>query len=403
MIRDPHLPTDAFPIFGVLVCCVAFITGLAWVIVDARQFASVADFKVFYAAGRIVAEGQGQELYVPAAQEKMLQRVIPGHNKYFFNPPAFVLPFVPLSCLPLMAASGLWTALSLIALLIALRVLLDLSGLPPPQQFLLAAAALAFEPTYHNLRWGNITAFVLLLLALFFRDLLGGRHRRAGVWLALLMVKPELFLILAVVLAAKRRWQTITSYLASGLVLLLVSFGVVGAKGFGRYVALNLEALHSYNPVYTEMRLREILNWRGLFVRLLGGGTRAEALALVFTLFSLVILYLAWRGDEQPDSGQDRARWALTVLFGILVAPHLHVQSLAIAVAAACLLLGGQTRAASALTQNHLPRLVLTAVALSWLPEINLTWGLTVLQLALIAATFALTRSLLARPTENVW
>ena len=401
MISNRYLRADAFSTFTSLVCLVVFLSGLVWVIVDARRFAPVADFKVFYAAGRIVTEGRGPELYVPEAQEKMLQRVIPGHTKYFFNPPAFVLPFVPLSQLPLMTAYWVWTALSLIALLLGLRILLNLSGLPPPQQLLLGAAALAFEPTYHNLRWGNISAFVLLLLALFFRDLLAEKERRAGIWLALLMVKPELFLLSAVVLAAKRKWQAIASYLASGVALLLVSLAVVGIGGFGRYVALNLEALRSYTPVHSEMKLRELLSWRGLFVRLLGGGVLAEGLALAFTLLSLLILYLIWRGEQKADPWPYRARWALTLLFSLLVAPHVHVQSLIAVVAAASLLLGGQPPETSVLTHRYLPRLALTAVALSWLPEINLTWGLTVLQLALIAATFTLTHSLMARPAEN--
>jgi hypothetical protein len=105
LMPNRPLPTNGFPAFASLVCLIVFLGGLAWLIVDAKRFAPVANFKVLYAAGRIVAEGEGQELYVPAAQERMLQRVIPGHNTYFFNPPVFVLPFVPLSCLPLMAAS----------------------------------------------------------------------------------------------------------------------------------------------------------------------------------------------------------------------------------------------------------------------------------------------------------
>jgi hypothetical protein len=399
--RSPSSHLEFFSILTVTLCTTVFIGALAWVAMDARRFASVADFKCFYAAGRIVAEGQGHELYVPSVQEQMLQRVIPGHTKYFYNPPAFVLPFVPLSRLPLMTAYWLWTALSLVALFSGLRILLELSGLSPPQQLLLAAAALAFEPTYQNLRWGNVAAFVLLLVALFFRDLLAGKERRAGVWLALLMVKPELFLISATVLAAKRKWRCIGSYLASGVVLLIVSWGVVGVQGFVRYVAMNLQALHGNTPVYTETRLRELLNWRSLFVRFLGGGPWAEGLALAFTVFSGVILYLVWRGDHPEGSWGYRARWALTVLFSTLMAPHLHIQSLIIAVAAASLLLGGQSPELAARTQKHWPHLALTAVALSWLPELDLLWGLTVIQLALIAAAFTLSLSLLTHPRED--
>jgi len=384
--------------FSIAICLGAFAAETLWVASGAQRFAPWADFKVFYAAGRIVAEGHSHELYSMDRMAATLQKTTPGIIKYFFNPPVFVLPFVPLSFLPLMRAYGIWSLLSLAALFAGLAVMVRLSRLEGERAWLLAAACLAFEPTYHNLRHGNISAFVLLLAALFFRDLLEGRERRAGVWLALLMVKPELFLLSGIVLAAKKRWDALRNYLACGLVLLLLSLAIVGIEGFGQYVDLNLAAVRGYNPVEAALKIREMPNWRGLSVRILGGGILADGLALGLACLSLVALGLVWRGSWEARRGRFRWQWALTVLITLLVTPHVHPQSLILVGPAAALALGHAREENLVAGLERFPRLALMAVAVSWLPVLDPTWGVAALQAALIAITGLLLHRLLARP-----
>lgn len=384
--------------FSIAICLGAFVAETLWVVLDAPRFAPWADFKVFYAAGRIVAEGHGHELYSRDRMAATLQKTIPGIIKYFFNPPVFVLPFVALSFLPLMRAYWIWSLLSLAALFAGLAVMVRLSRLRGEHAWLLATAALACEPTFRNLHHGNISAFVLLLAALFFRDLVEGRERRAGVWLALLMVKPELFLLSGVVLAAKKRWDALRTYLACGLALLLISLAIVGIEGFSQYMDLNLTAVRGYNPAESELKIREMPNWRGLSVRILGGGILADGLALGLACLSLVALGLVWRDSWEPSRGRFRLQWALTVLITLQVTPHVHPQSLILVGLAAALALGHAREENLVAGLERFPRLALMAVALSWLPVLDPIWGVTALQAALIAITGLLLYRLLARP-----
>lgn len=64
--------------FVIVFCLVIFLAGLGWTIITAKGFAPIADFKCFYTAGKMIAEGKGHELYLPQEQEKELLKIIPG-------------------------------------------------------------------------------------------------------------------------------------------------------------------------------------------------------------------------------------------------------------------------------------------------------------------------------------
>jgi hypothetical protein len=91
---------------AIFICIFVFLAGLGWTVITAKSFSPIADFKCFYTAGKMIAEGKGYNLYVEQTQEEELLKVTPGRIKYFFNPPVFALPFVWLSRLPPMEAMG---------------------------------------------------------------------------------------------------------------------------------------------------------------------------------------------------------------------------------------------------------------------------------------------------------
>jgi hypothetical protein len=385
----------------IAICLIIFFSGLVWIIITAKSFSPIADFKVFYSAGKIVAEGKGHNLFIPQVQKKEQMKVMPGYLTYYFNPPVFIFPFVVLSHLPFMTAYWVWIFLTLIALFWGVILLTASSKLKYPESWLLGAAALAFEPTYRNLHYGNISAFVLLLSALFFRDLLAGKDQRAGIWLALLMVKPELFLLSAFIVSIKRKWKFLKSYLGTGLVLLVLSVAIVGVEGLGDYIKMNWEAARSYTEVQTETQLSNMISFRAFFVRFLNGTTITEILASVYTALGLILLWIIWRGDWTPDSHRFNLQWSLTLLVSLLVAPHIYLQSLILVFPVAVLLLRSSPHLIDFRIHYGLPIFILFSVALSWFPEINKPIGLTVIQLALVAVTLFLTWVLLGNGAKS--
>jgi alpha-1,2-mannosyltransferase len=88
------------------------------------------DFLPFYAAGSLVREGRASEMYrvepLLAREREIAERAhLPIGNGFgpFWNPPFYVLPFVPLSVLPFGAALAFWLAINAIALTIAIVLL----------------------------------------------------------------------------------------------------------------------------------------------------------------------------------------------------------------------------------------------------------------------------------------
>ena len=118
-----------------------------------------------------------------------------GNNPYFWqfhSPPWFGVMLGPLLPLPYEAITEVWFWLNLAALLAAVWLWLPIAGIPRRslEAATLAAAAVAFAPTVHNLIHGQATLLAALALALLASPA-GRSPAVAGLALALLTIKPQ--------------------------------------------------------------------------------------------------------------------------------------------------------------------------------------------------------------------
>jgi len=162
-----------------------------------------SDFAIYHAAGRAVLDGRD-----PQAVEGFLYL------------PAFALVVAPLAALELPFAAVLWTALSLAAFVLALRLTIGLVApgrAPPWLTWALLLTTLRLVDS--NLAYGQVNLITLALVVAGYAALERGHERRAGAWLgvaAALKVLPAFFLVH---LALTRRWRALAVGLAVGLVL----------------------------------------------------------------------------------------------------------------------------------------------------------------------------------------
>src|ERR1051326_6070425 len=108
------------------------------------------DFPQFYAAARMIREGQAARLYDLAAQAEFQTRYYgspparPGiPDVPFLSPAATALIFLPLAWMPYGVAYGIWTGLNLCLLALAARMLERNLRLTPSYRILLWALFLA--------------------------------------------------------------------------------------------------------------------------------------------------------------------------------------------------------------------------------------------------------------------
>src|SRR5262249_53421631 len=82
------------------------------------------DYIAFHAAGRLLLNGRGPELYarptIVAVQDQLLNGRAPGFYDGFRNPPFFALPFAALATLDLVPGFVIWFLVSLACLFVGL-------------------------------------------------------------------------------------------------------------------------------------------------------------------------------------------------------------------------------------------------------------------------------------------
>ena len=154
-----------------------------------------ADLFVYRYGGRAVLEG------LPLYE---VDDPVTGYP--FTYPPFAAVVMVPLALLPMWLAAALWTATSVGALAAVVVVSRRALGRPTPGWLvaLLAAAAVALEPVWQNLAFGQVN---LLLMLAVLADLVGPRRRWSGVLVGIaagVKLTPLLFVVLLVMVGRRR-------------------------------------------------------------------------------------------------------------------------------------------------------------------------------------------------------
>lgn len=200
----------------------------AWLIASVSMAASSLvlfgqDFRGYYAAARVLLIGGNPYDYgqlVPILLE-VTGRI--GNNPYYY-PPWFAWFITPLAWLPFEISRGIWMLFNLLIWVVGLWQLSKLMEWPQIgwrrwllflfSTFLFAWFTWRFEQT-------GILLFTVLVAAL--NAISKGRWAWAGFWLALLLIKPNITLLLfpaiIVWLIRRGRWQPLIT-----MILVLVSF-----------------------------------------------------------------------------------------------------------------------------------------------------------------------------------
>ncbi len=175
------------------------------------------DYPAFYAAGRIAADGDLDEVNdlrrLEAEQEDLLPAEAPDGFLTWAYPPHVALLYRPLAALPYRPSYAVHTLLMVAAFVAAVVLARPLvPWLNSGATLVPVALGLAFWPMFRAIGAGQNTALSLLLLVGASRATAAGHDGRAGVLLGLLLFKPQ-FAVLAVALwAVARRGRTVAAF-----------------------------------------------------------------------------------------------------------------------------------------------------------------------------------------------
>ncbi|HEY8599493.1 MAG TPA: glycosyltransferase family 87 protein [Thermomicrobiales bacterium] len=341
--RSPRFLAVAF-VVAMLLLLAAFQLLMWYVPVQGRGgpdiYARGIDFAATLTGARVVRDGDGKDLYDLAVQRRAQARVLGDHITLrdgsvlpYLHPPFEALLVAPLLALSYGTLYLLWSGLILVAFGGSLTLLARTLPLRGGAAWLLPAALCSYQGLYQSLWLGQSSPLVLLGLTGAYVGLRRGRDGWAGVALALVAIKPQMLLVVGLVLLLMRRWRPL---LVCGALLAAVSVAVMPVLGvfwplrYARFlsgIAQWGDAFHEYPAI--------MHNWRGLTFNLFNDGAPwlVGPSVTVLTIMTFGGLGWAWwraRGVLRAETWGVSADllWALACLLAVLVAPHLYTHDL---------------------------------------------------------------------------
>jgi hypothetical protein len=220
---------------GVLTGLVAGVV-LTFVTADGLTIAGGSlggDYPAFYGAGKIVASGQGGELYDwsrQAAVQKGLHAEGDDAVLVFTYPAYVAVLFAPLGMLPFLASFALYMALCAAALAATVAMVRPMLPTCKAQAPVLLLLLVTCYPLIASVLGGQNTAFSLLLLASIWRFLVSGDDLHCGIAAGLLLFKPQFGIPVLLLLAvAGRRPRVLLGALPVAILFYILGALAVGA------------------------------------------------------------------------------------------------------------------------------------------------------------------------------
>lgn len=210
----------------------------------------IPDYLAHWTGGGLLLSGDRRHLYDPVTQHGFQSDAIGADVplSWFVSLPAVAGFYAPLAVLPYTISGVLWLLLST-ALLVC--CVISLKSLAPRlmlrNRTTAIMAVLASPIVFELLGGGQDSAFILAVWLLGIQLLKDHRNAWAGAVLGLGCAKPQLVVLVPLVLLATKNYRALLTFVAVGAAILGLSIGLVGMEGLGQWLA----ALSS--PLYMEM------------------------------------------------------------------------------------------------------------------------------------------------------
>lgn len=330
------------------------------------------DFLNFWMYGRAAFLPDPSRWYDAAAYRDAITALLgpgyPGQNWSY--PPTVMLIAAPFGLLPYLPALLMWTVVGLAVFAsVAMRWLDDRRAL----------FATIVSPAAIFCAMSGQSSFLSAAILIGIFILLDRRPLVAGILIGLLTLKPQLGVLLPIVLIASGRWRVFIAAAVTSLVLAALVVGLFDVQAWVDFVTRGLPVqnvvLTDPNGIATPFYATVFMNLRGV------GVSYDVAMAAQAAVAAAAVAALAW-GFYRHRNADPRLLFALFAACSIAAVPYFALyDTLALTTAALALLSGGllDTRGA------WLTRLVY------WLPLMQICLGnLHIPGPALIAPIFTL-------------
>lgn len=316
-----------------------------------RAYGHRSDFAEYYLTASIGERFGWRSLYSSQARDAVASTFSAPPIKRFpiDFPPAIGWLVRPFTALGLNAAYWIWLVALIVAYVVTWRLLTEGSWL---KRVVLLVAPLTLFPVVFGFTLGQVVGFELLGVAIAYACLSRQWDFWAGLALSPLLLHPQCFLLVPIILVPLQRWRAAAGFLASAALQGLFTVAVLGESGVRAF-------LHQVHYVH-EHRI-EI--WPTLSVPF-AVHNRVAADAATASVVLLVIVVARWNRRDV------RTAFAAAIVGSLLIAPFIHIQDEMSLVVAGWLLLGGRRRLAG----FYLPLAAGCLMAFE-VPSTGFSWG----------------------------
>lgn len=286
------------------------------------------DFIAFYTASVMAQSGDLIGAFDGASFYQAIQAQIPGVDSsfYWLYPPTFAFFILPLTYFPYVLSYWLWIISGIGLYLYAMRKLLPSTDLLLP--------ALAFPCVYLSAYHGQNSFLVTGFFALTVAALLQRKDKLAGVWMALLLIKPHFGLLLPLALLLAKRRQAFLSACFFSLFFLTISylyFGQDYLQAFWQNRSLTTEMLQAVDMA------AYLTSPYGFMLSITGSVSSAYIFhALIAVTLGSYSLFWIYR------EGLTRFSLALLLCASLLITPYCRIYDLLLLAIPVALLIGDE-------------------------------------------------------------
>ncbi len=337
--------------FSILILLAGMVLQVAWyslvylTTLNAEGYIQDLDFRAFYTGGKIAFDGDWGNVY-DTARQLDVQREITGKPLSFnellsFNHPPLLLPIQRLvAAFDYRSAYLLWNVLSFFFILLNAFLVYKIvrkAGWETAPTWFFTIQVVLFYPIFVSLCKGQDTIVVLIGLSICLAGLYAQDEKKTGLGLALLVMRPQIAIPLALPFVFKQR-KTWWWFVAFALILGLFSLLMIGGKGALDYVHL---LLLSDNGESITIHQYDMYDLKGALIRAFVGRESNRVIDIASWLAfaaNCVFLCALW----QKSARIDLRHIGLAVILSLFFSPHLQYHDLGLLltpVLALCLLL----------------------------------------------------------------
>jgi hypothetical protein len=293
------------------------------------------DWTMFYAQAMVVRIGAGSNMYeVPQidGQLQLLAQYYPGTAPFQSAlpvpyPPWFAAMIEPFTLPPPPIGFALWLVLSIAcAGLLAYRVKQFLPELPAIGA---ATLVLAAYPVAFCMFMGQVGLILAVAVSEMMISFRAGRDLRAGLWLAVLLLKPQYAVVFALLVLWKWRVRAILGGVLGALLLVLLGLFATGSSALVRFPSAMAQMAEFRNFVAGPWWM---INWRSFVLYAIPGLEDEQGAAVVAGLSILTILLLLyfWRGRWDPNAPEFAPNFAALAVGALVTSYHSHTHGAAL-------------------------------------------------------------------------